>query len=492
MTNTFANALGGKLNISFTEKNAIQRESTGNTLLDYFSAGGSDFNEEVAQLFNRSLIDHEDETFKLLFYFRDVRGGQGRRSGFRHCLNFLATNDHYRERLGKNLPLIAEYGRWDDLYALVDTPLEAEAFKLMHVQYEKDLKAIKEGKQEVSLLGKWLKSESTSSKLSRALAKKTIEHFGISAKEYRKNNAELRKTIEILETKLTNKNYNFDYEGLPSQAMLKYIKAFKRNDEKRYDKYLEKVSQGKAKINTDTLFPSQIVRKVLINDEDDPKGIGALWDNLPDYIGDKEENAIAVVDVSGSMEFYGGDPICVSVGLGIYLAERLKGPYANKFITFSKSPSLQEVKGKDIVEKINYLSKADWTRTTNIEMVFDLILETATQKGVKKEDMIDRIYIISDMQFDEATQKDPDKYATLMNTIKARFEAAKVVFPQLVFWNVRAASGVPMALADGDFISISGYSPSIFKNLLNMKKGDHPALAIVDEIVNSERYKGVS
>mgnify|MGYP003529320907 CR=1 FL=1 len=82
---------------------------------------------------------------------------------------------YHTEIMEKNLELIPIFGRWDDLYELVDTPLEDTMFNLISIQLKNDLANLGKNKQ-ISLLAKWLKSASgvsvKSAKLGKLTAKK--------------------------------------------------------------------------------------------------------------------------------------------------------------------------------------------------------------------------------------------------------------------------------------------------------------------------------
>ena len=68
-----------------------------------------------------------------------------------------------------------------------------------------------------------------------------MKALDMKAVEYRKLCSALRKKIKILENNLRTRDYTFDYSKQPSQAMLRYKKAFMRNDSVRYQDFLNKV-----------------------------------------------------------------------------------------------------------------------------------------------------------------------------------------------------------------------------------------------------------
>jgi len=491
------NGLSEATNKAFTDNGAISRETTNSDCLDFFSHGGALRNapERAVHLFDKAYNEDKDVALKTMFYFRDIRGGQGQRKAFRDQMKYLATIDaQVMEGLIKH---VAEFGRWDDLYSLFDTDLKKSALQAFNTQMILDMKAFKVGEQ-VSLLAKWLKSENASSKLTKTLARDTRKHFKWSSKHYRKVLSALRKYINVTECQVSARQWkDINYSAVPSNAMMKYRKAFKKHDEKRFETFIEKVNSGEAKINSSVLYPYEIVEKILEWSKNiEPSVAQAMWQNLPNYVDPEvAENAIAVVDTSGSMS---GQPMNVAVSLGIYLAERASGSYKDHFITFSAEPKLQKLKGEDITEKVKNLSRANWDMNTNLEKVFMLILNVAKRDELSQDDMLDKIYIISDMQFDscmgggrswgarhDIAHCTLDK--TLMVTLQNRFKADGYVMPELVFWNVNATnSSFPMSLDDRGFLNVSGFSPSIFKSLIGGEYTSPTQLML--DVVNAERY----
>src|SRR5690606_15859332 len=219
-------------------------------------------------------------------------------------------------------------------------------------------------------------SLNASSYKTKKYAKIIQEELRLTPRQYRKLLSSLRKKIDIVETKLTERDYeSIDYSKLPSRAGLVYRKAFLRNDRERYQAYLDSLSKGKADINTKTLYPYDIVHKALQGyngrnvwnwyirelTQQEIQLLDAQWNNLPDFIGERKENSIAVVDTSGSMN---GRPMEVAISLAIYLAERNKGVFHNHFFTFSDRPKLQQIVGSNIVEKVRNLSDSEWGGST--------------------------------------------------------------------------------------------------------------------------------
>ena len=139
--NTFLNQMKRNDNIAYTENGGVTRKTTESKVLDMFGTGGAyrtRSDEDVILLFKNAFKEDRLLAMKCLFYLRDIRGGQGERRFFRVAFRWLANN--YPEIAKKNIENIPEYGRFDDLYCLVDTPLEKEMFKYMKSVVVGDIK----------------------------------------------------------------------------------------------------------------------------------------------------------------------------------------------------------------------------------------------------------------------------------------------------------------------------------------------------------------
>ena len=348
---SYLNSLKYENNITTTENGALTYKSTFNGCLDFFALAGSMRNRseiDIIQLFMSAYVEDKLTALKLLFYMRDIRNGQGERRLFRTIIKDLATFDS--STVLTNLENIAEFGRWDDLLCLMETPCELFMLDYIKKQFEKDLNS-----ETPSLLGKWLPSENASSKETKKIATKIRKYLELSAKEYRKSLSALRRKINIVETLIVQRRYDeIEYDKLPSKAGLKYRQAFLSNDYERYSSFMSKDNKEVTKVNAKTLYPYEIVNKVYESywtrneiTKETKTLMDAMWKSLPDYINGSDLNGIAVVDTSGSME---GLPMEVAISLGIYLGERNVGPYKDHFITFSHKPKLQEIIGSDIYE----------------------------------------------------------------------------------------------------------------------------------------------
>lgn len=490
------NELKKESNLTLTENGAVTYASTKSDCLDFFSTAGALRQADEHDIINRFIkayTEDKDTALKILFFARDIRGGLGERRLFRTVLTCLADYDPAVVR--KNLVLISRYGRYDDLLSLMGTACEADAVAVIRAQLQKDIMAYREGSS-VSLLAKWLPSVNTSNATQTALGKKIARACGMKESEYRRTLSSLRKEIRIIENNLREKDYSFDYEKQPSRALFKYKKAFMRNDAERYRAFITAVSKGSARMNVDNVYPYELVDPYLqfgffrgrnrcfmraVSDEEKDV-LNTAWRALPDY--ESGENALAVIDTSGSMYYTGSPkPASVALSLGLYFAEHNRGEFAHHFITFSAKPQLIELKGDSFVDRLRYAASFNEVDNTDIEAVFRLVLRTAVRNHIPQEEMPAKLVIISDMEFDCCTVN-----ASLSNFENAKrlYEEAGYKLPQLVFWNVQSRNRrQPVQMNEKGVALVSGCTPRLF----SMVAGEiADPFTFMMEVIGSERY----
>ena len=473
-------------NKTYTENGAVTHRTSGKDCLNLFAAIGAlrrADDQDICSRFLKAYAENPDLAMKILFYSRDVRGGLGERRVFRSILTWLASNE--KSSVVRNLPYIAEYGRWDDVLVLLKTPCRKEALALLEEQFREDLAALEDG-GDISLLGKWLPSVNASNQETVVMAKMIAKSFGLSDRDYRKALTGLRARIRIIENNLREKDYTFDYSKQPSKAMFKYRKAFLRNDGERYAAFMDKVDRGEAKLHTGTLMPYELVERAYDCSEEERRSLDVTWRTLEDFTTD--ENALVAADGSGSM-YWGSKPMpaAVAQSLAIYFAEHNKGKFHNHFLTFSMTPQLVEIKGKDFVEKVRYCRTFDECANTNLEAVFDLILQAAAENHVPQAEMPAKLYIISDMEFDHCVK---NSSMTNFENAKASYAAAGYILPDLVFWNVDSRhEQQPVKENDRGVALVSGNSPRIFSMIMD---GELNPYDFMLSVIDTERYAPIA
>ena len=495
--------LNEDFNTSITENGAVGYRTTGKALLDInFSVASmrSMSEDKIIDKFVKTLYEDKLLAVKWLFYARDAREGIGERRLFRVCMKYLA--EKHMDIAKTVIELVPEYGRYDDLWCLLDTDLKDDVISIIKRQLDEDVKNMKENKN-ISLISKWLPSENCSSNETKRLAHIVREGLGVSSRNYRKMLSKFRSYLKVVETYMSSKQwYEIDYSTVPSRANLIYNSAFLRNDEERRRAYLEKLQKGETKINAGVLFPHDIVHKYMSNGTSwysyltsyDDVALEEMWKALPDYVNGTG-NTICVADGSGSMTVPVGNSnvsaLDVANALAIYFAERSSGQFKDTYITFSQRPQIVDLSnGKSLREKIEIALRHNEVANTNIEAVFDLILQTAINKNMTQEDLPQNILIISDMEFDSATYgRNGRPNQKLFDTFAQRYAEHGYKLPRLVFWNVNSRTGtIPVKENELGVALVSGFSPAIAKMVLSNSTDPYECLL---EQLNSERYQNV-
>lgn len=484
----FMNELEKQTNIAITENGAVGYATTFNTLLDFNFQVPSFRHKEDVGFYVREVINSVTDLetlYRYIFFLRDARGGMGERRLFRAFIRELALMR--RQELVSLIPLVAEYGRWDDLFVLKNTPFEQHMVDEIIFQLKRDSVGISENKP-ISLLAKWMPSNNASCEETKELAKFFASKLHLTAKQYRKLLSHMRYYLKVIEAQISREEYDkIDYSRVPSLANLRYGRLFLDKDYQRRMKFLSSLGKGETKVNSSVLYPYNVVAKVRRQGKPEPLTQG-LWDGLREVGCIK--NTLVVVDVSGSMGFLisgNVEAMDASIGLGIYFAERNSGEFKDKVITFSSEPKFVDLKNcKSIFDKVRKVERSQWSMDTNIEKVFDLVLKTAV--GSKcSQDEIPNILIISDMEFNYCVHNG-NTYT--FDNFKKRFQEFGYELPKVTFWNLRSRSGsIPMTENSLGVALVSGYSPTCVKAVMSGKLDPYGALM---DCIFVERYDKIA
>ena len=500
--NTFMQNLTNAANYTATENGALAHKHLNNAVYDMFAVGGAyrcRSDEDCILLFKNALEENETLALKCLFYLRDCRGGQGERRFFRVCYKWLANKNP--EIACRNFELISEYGRYDDIiYSLFGTPLENDALGFIKKQLALDMTC-----KTPSLLAKWLPSENASSRVTKEMGGIIRNYLGMSHRQYRKTLSILRERINVLERLMSSNRWGeIEFDKIPSKAGLIYKNAFARRDiiAKKYEAFAKSED---TKVNASTLYPYEVVHMaVKQNDDDnflwsynfdnltdtDRAMIEKYWNNLPDYLNGKPCKMMCVVDTSGSMTGVGANAaINVAIGLGMYCAERIGGPFKNHYISFSSRPQLIKIEGVDFVDKARRIYQTNLCENTDLLKTFRMLKNIA--KTCNPEDIPETIVVISDMQIDIGScfnrWHNSQNVKTEMEMMRKEWEREGLKMPRLVYWNVQSRNSANF-LDDGpDVTYVSGCSPTIFKSVLTGKTGWDLCL----EVLEGKRYEAI-
>ena len=512
--NSFLNGMKQVNNFAVTENGALTHFTTMDGLMDLFAMGAAyrtRTDEDVILLFKNAFDADPVYALKCLFYIRDVRGGQGERRFFRVATKWLAK--YNTAAMQRNLIHVPEFGRWDDLFVFIGTPLETAALDIIKHQLALDAQC-----KTPSLLAKWMPSENTSSSKTVKTAKVVRKYLGMSPKQYRKVLSALRARINVLERLMSEGRWDeIEFDKIPSKAGIKYKNAFARHDiermksDKIVQSYADFAKSETTKVNAKALYPYEVVAKGIEvmgirrsgwgysshaakpMDDTDRLMVNKYWENLQDYFNGKSFNGLAVVDTSASMRGYdAASPINVAISLGMYCAERAKGPFAGHYVAFSRNPRLVNVQGVDFCDKVKRIYDANLCENTNIEATFDMLLNTAIQNHCSQDDLPQNIIVISDMEFDQGTSegwgynRTTFNAKTVMEKMRIKWANHGYRMPHLIYWNVQARqNNIPEDMGCGLVSYVSGMSPSIFEQIMSGKTG----YDLMMEKLDSARYE---
>lgn len=500
---TFLEALKTEDNKTTGWNGANGFKSTLNANLDLFGKIGTlrfADDKEILRLFKEAYQEDSILAIKNLFYIRDIKEGSGERRIFDIIITMLAKEEP--ETFSHIVRFIPYYGSYADLRKIIGnselTDGQAQpAVKLFAYILTSDLKLHREGLEGISLAAKWAPSVGSKNPVHKLGIKRLTKQLDVSEKVYRITVSTLRKHLNLVESKLTEKRTNeIEYDKIPSQAFRKYTQAFYRNDEDRFTSFLDAVNSGEKTVNAGTIQTHQLVSDYIdsgwrwydnAQQEVKPE-VEAQWKNLP-KLNNTSPNTLCVVDTSGSMS---GTPMEVAVSLGIYLSEQTTGDFKDHFITFSEEPELLNLTGlttlKDKVEKV---MNTDWGMDTNLESVFDLVLNAAIKNNTPQEELPEFIFVLSDMQMNEGTTHNTDN--SFFENIKNNFAEKGYKMPFLVWWNISEdySGAMPVTEVEENTALVSGFSQTLFNTFFNLDLDNlenFTPKSIMLDILNSDRY----
>ncbi len=404
--------------------------------------------EEIINRFNDILLFNYDESLKFLFFVRSINSGLGERRIFRVLLKYLAKENP--SMIENNIRIIPKYGRWDDLYALFDTSLEGRVVTIFKSQIQKDLNSKKP-----STLGKWLKSENSSSKESRSLGYKTRVLLDYSPKEYRKLLSNLRRKLNLVESNITTKQYQkINYESLSKIALTKYKKAFLRNDNKKYNFYL------KNEYYIKNFSPTKIISYLTagVDSEILNKKIEKL---LFDIIIKEAKILEDSIIINGLKEDENYD-IKSLLLFTIVLYKKINlNVFKNYYISFKKNPKFNKLSESNTINNIKSIYNKYTNFNINLDSALDLLLFTLLKKNINIDSVPKSILFIYN---DEEDIEFQNSEAFKEKWLKAGFKD-----PKIKLWNLKNLKEGFSIVKDGNIIRISGYDQNIWPYLLESK-----------------------
>ena len=475
----FANVMGRLSNVTESENCGRVFSSTGGgKVLDFYSSIGGmrdRSDRDIIVLYREARVEDPILADNCVLYARDIRQkGLGERRIGRLLLHELATIDP--DKVIRNLNKIVKAGRWDDLWVLLDTPVRQAVLEVIKDQLSSDIEDMKSEKA-ISLISKWLPSPNTSSSETRAIARDICKGVNISERSYRKTLSRLRKYIGILERTMSDNEWTtIDFSKVPSIAMHRYIGAFNRRLPEQFAKYKVDLENGKTKVNASVITPTEICKKWITHCptrywEISPKtGILdtvdlAQWDAMPNYVNGSYD-VVVMCDISGSMQAPDYEPLATSIGLSTYFAQRNKGAYHGKYLTFSTNPKFVDISGLSTEKAFCRALNEEAGYSTNMDAAFAAIYEVAKET----HEVPKAIVVVSDGELDSWVQNSASD--SIVSKWNNKFKELGLEPVKVVSWNVADRHNTKLAPAS-DYISYcSGCAPATFAHLDTLIRED--------------------
>lgn len=427
--------------------------------------------EEILTYFKSIFYADKNLGLKLLIFTRDKKNGLGERRIFRTILKYLGENES--NILINNLNLISIYGRWDDYYSLFETPLENSVINIFKNQIKRDLSS-----NYPSTLGKWLKSENASSINTKALARKTRLLLGYSSKEYRNLLTDLRKKLNLIENNIRISNYrNINYRNLSPSVLIRYRKAFLRND---IENYINNTNINKIKIleNIDKIF--YIYNKENIKYFIENNNIGNfkkiyIKENLNNLINNE---IITTIQSNGNfedtfiingIEKKEGDrnykDIKVLIKLLLLYKKINLNAFKNYYMYFNKIPKFKKINEENIIFEIENLFLNYTNDNIDLNNGLDLLLFTLIKRNIKHNLIPKSVLFI----YNSANQISPIKTKEILEKwLKAGYE-----MPKIKIWNLNNFNKDFYIENSNGYTNIYGYNKNMWKFLIEGKEINH-------------------
>jgi hypothetical protein len=290
---------------------------------------------------------------------------------------------------------------------------------------------------------------------------------------YRSILSALRSVMSIVERKMCDNEWTtIRYDAVPSRAANLHRMAFTKHDRIGYAAYQRSLKSGDAKVNSKGMYIHELIRSTL-GEHDADATVEAQIAAIIDHVREAGtfEGALAVVDTSGSMQ---GIPLEVAIALGLVVSELNVGAYRGKILSFHSKPTWHQIEGETFHDKASSIRKCPWGGSTNFLETFRLILSVAVNSVLAQEDLPKKVFVFSDMQFDDACGNGaygrPSQICpkTTWQTILQEFRAAGYEPPKMIFWNLRPNTiSFPATTGeDGVVAMVSGFNADLLRLFL--------------------------
>eukprot|EP01024_Parvocaulis_polyphysoides_P006943 TRINITY_DN1205_c0_g1_i4.p1 TRINITY_DN1205_c0_g1~~TRINITY_DN1205_c0_g1_i4.p1 ORF type:complete len:863 (-),score=138.81 TRINITY_DN1205_c0_g1_i4:162-2750(-) len=450
--------------------------------------------------------------------------GKGKKQKLHGTTPTSETTPQFKTEVSKRLDFPKE--QWEHQILRVVKKYDSDAvFRTAHnlicqifVEYlKKDLDNYNQGKISCSLAAKWVPNLNSGYEyrtllcegIARRLFPKSLpEYVDLDEQFYsyrvrdrlrKEVLVPLRKHLKVPEIFMSQNQWSdLDYTRVPSVCMRLRKNQFLKHDGERLNAFLEKVEKGEKKMASQALKPHEILRDVNKSENSDESSLQISqlqWESLIQNIKGNNQlnNCVAVCDVSGSMSFHSPTGVTcmeVAIALTLIISEVAQEPWKDHAITFSESPSFQNISGKTLKERYESLEKIDFGFNTDFQKVFDEILKRAQQASLPPEQMVGTLFVFSDMQFDEAAgMYHINTWKTSHQLLKEKFRDAGYPMPKIVYWNLRSTDNVPVQKDEMGTCLLSGFSANLLKMFMEGTLEDFNPMEVMLKAVSGRLFE---
>ena len=395
----------------------------------------------------------------------------------------------------------------------------------------------------VSLLAKWIPREGRMPHLAKQIAKVIfpgVDKPSTLMQRYRKMVSGVNAYLKTTETFMCSKNYEeIDPARVPGRCMQKNMLAFlnekkdhtlrNADDEDRmhcrenFQEYFQKAKEGKVTVKAkDVVYPHEIIKRIAVSGStmsvDELNGVTAQWNAIVKAAKDTGGlgRSLVMSDFSGSMQSSmsnGDTPYWVSMAMGLLISELTTDEFKDTILTFDSSPTIYKIPEGDIYTKVMHLQNSGVSQgtSTDFQKAMDLVLTNIKRNRVRPGKEPENLIVVTDMNWDQACASDQrsyytgsvyrpvvktDGWQTHIQMIRESFKRAgedmwgtPFTPPRIVIWNVAAGANDFHATKDEEgVVMISGWSPSLFKDLMKGEIRKMTPLEMVRLIFEDERY----
>lgn len=511
MANTAETFLNSMLSCeTLTENGAPSLSSTQNECVDLFFKTVRKIDKEL--LFNymkKSWNTCQVDTLKIMLYVRDCEKGKGERLIFYQMVQWLWNNGN-QTLVCEFMKLLTDhhFGYWKDLLNILviisDDYDDQKIFQNSDVyqtvvilfanQLFTDISNMKENKP-ITFCAKYAPSKNGSHDKKLKIVNKIARYLSNKHEYetvYRKTLHAMREYLNIAEIKFSENKWNeLEFAKLPSMCLHRNTKSFMNHCEDRWSSYLENVKSGKETMKVKMVYPYEILQTYIENNiTNEDSAIELAWKQKINDI--KKENKLTkrilpICDVSGSM--FGDKAILNSVSLGLLISDTNESVYKNHVITFSDQPSLVNVSGETVLNRVNALKNIDWGMNTDFIAVFNMLLNHMKKCELPQSEAPEVLLCISDMQFDQSCHR-YCQWMTNYQIVENLYKNTGYRVPQIWFWNVRANTvDFPVDSNAPNVALVSGFSSSVLNMI--MEGNELSPYKLMRQTIDNDRYNCV-